>query len=275
MTTSRAPEPGIGASEGLSLRVSVALLVRVLCEDPQTQDLLLALERRATLYEPGTRRVEVKSQPFGGAIRIHDVQTLQNLIGDFHFDSEESRSQQDFRILIPPPAWAGIREFCLRHLDRHDDPVLETDPGREMMEEFADILSINLKADQYTLRAVGTIVEEQPSPTENFYARGLPTARIYRILEARILDRDLASALIRTSERYSDHELKSLAAENSQDQTAERFNTALVLPYKPLTSFYSTVSSEMRNMPVSFQSHLLDETVAAILEVDVPKYQRL
>ncbi len=52
-----------------NLRISVATLVRVLFENPRDGELMLALERRTTLREGG-RVVDVKSQPFGGAIRI-------------------------------------------------------------------------------------------------------------------------------------------------------------------------------------------------------------
>src|ERR1700690_705437 len=98
--------PGIGATEELSLRVSVATLVRVLFRNPRDGDLMLALERKATLHKAENERiVEVKCQPFGGAIRILDLKRIQGLIGDFHFDSERSRSEQDFRIFIGPSEW--------------------------------------------------------------------------------------------------------------------------------------------------------------------------
>ena len=56
------------ASE-VNLCVSVATLVRALFENPRDGEWMLALERQATLRESG-RAVEVKSRPFGGAIRI-------------------------------------------------------------------------------------------------------------------------------------------------------------------------------------------------------------
>ena len=101
--------PGIGATQELSLRVSVATLVRVLFENPRDGELMLTLERKATLHETENGRVvEVKSQPFGGAIRIQDLSMMRDLIGDFHFDSEESRSEQDFRIFIRPSDWSVL-----------------------------------------------------------------------------------------------------------------------------------------------------------------------
>src|SRR3990170_5941352 len=121
-------EIGVGATEDLNLRLSVATLARVLFENPRDGELMLALERKATLHEAENGRViEVKSQPFGGAIRIRDLRTLRDLIGDFHFDSERSRSEQDFRIFIRPSDWETVREFCIQRFSVADDPILETD----------------------------------------------------------------------------------------------------------------------------------------------------
>src|SRR5262245_18691922 len=126
-------EIGIGATEALSFRVSVATLVRVLFKNPNDGEVMLALERKATLHETENGRViEVKSQPFGGAIRIKDLNAIRELMGDFHFDSEHSRAEQDFRIFIRPSDWLLLREFCLQHLSRNDDPILETNPTREL-----------------------------------------------------------------------------------------------------------------------------------------------
>src|SRR5574341_1303411 len=145
---------GIGATGELSLRVSVATLVRVVFKHPSHGAWMLALERKATLRETENGRVvEVKSQPFGGAIRILDVDAIHDLIGDFHFDSERSRTEQDFRLFIRPSSWSELREFCLEHLMIVDDPILETDPSRELTEEFADTLNIHLKPEQYVSRS--------------------------------------------------------------------------------------------------------------------------
>ena len=183
---------GVGATKELSLRVSVATLVRVLFENPRDGDLMLALERKATLHTDGNGHViEVKSQPFGGAIRIRDLRILRDLIGDFHFDSERSRSEKDFRIFIRPSDWEVVREFCLQHFKRIDDPVLETDPGRELAEEFADALKISLKPDQYIHKPVGTVIEHNAAPAENIHTKGYLTARVYRIFEAYISDSSL------------------------------------------------------------------------------------
>ena len=44
-------------------------------------------------------RVRVNAQPFGGPDHINDLTPLLERTGGFHFDSERSRAEQDFRIL--------------------------------------------------------------------------------------------------------------------------------------------------------------------------------
>ena len=153
-------EIGIGATPELSLRVSIATLVRVLFQHPNNGELMLALERKATLREgEDGRTVKIKSQPFGGAIRILNLNALGNLLGDFHFDSERSLVEQDFRIFIRPKAWSVLREFCLKHIKLDHDLILETSPRRELFEEFAETLGVNLKSEQYGCRPITTFVE--------------------------------------------------------------------------------------------------------------------
>lgn len=124
-------EVGVGATAELSLRVSVATLVRVFLKNPDDDELVLALERKATLRraEDGLE-VRVKSQPFGGAIRVLDLSTVHDVVGDFHFDSGRSQAERDFRIFIRPSSWSSLREFCLEHIVLDDDPILETSPRR-------------------------------------------------------------------------------------------------------------------------------------------------
>jgi len=270
-------EIGVGATEDLSLRVSVATLVRVLFEHPRDGHLMLALERKATLHEAENGRViEVKSQPFGGAIRILNLGALHKLISDFHFDSERSRSEQDFRIFIRPSDWSAVREFCIEHFSRVDDPILETDPGRELTEEFADALKINLKPDQYIHKPVATIVENEAAPTENIHAQGLLTVRVYRIFETHITDPSLAITMLENSESLSHQDLYRLALNDAQNGGKGRANAVLALPLRRISEVYLAISPNERNAPILFEKNRLDETVSAILdEIAVPKYQRL
>jgi hypothetical protein len=269
--------PDIGATDELSLRVSVATLVRVLFNNPKDNELMLTLERRATLHQAGHGYViEVKSQPFGGAIRIRDVGMLRDLIGDFHFDSESSRSEQDFRIFIRPSDWETVREFCIQHFSCDNDPILETDPERELVEEFDDALKLKLKPDQYNYKPVGIVVEDIPAPTESIHARGIPTARVYRIFEAAILDPSLAHTMMANSESLSHQDLCELALEDAQNGGKGRANAVLGLPLKRISDVYLAAPPKERNAPILFEENRLDETAAAVLEgITVPKYQRL
>ena len=270
-------EIGVGATENLNLRVSVATLVRVLFENPRGGNLMLALERKATLREAESGRfVEVKSQPFGGAIRILDLRALRDRIRDFHFDSERSRSEQDFRIFIQPSAWETVREFCIEHFSRVDSPVLETDPGRELAEEFADALKINLRQDQYIQKPVAIVVEDDPAPTENIHAKGILTVRVYRIFEATISDPSLAHTIMINSESLSHQDLCDLALEDAQNGGKGRANAILALQMKLISNVYLAMSPKERHAPILFEKNLLDETVPAVLDgITIPKYQRL
>ncbi len=274
MTSSEPP----GAAGELTLRVSVATLVRVLFERPRGGELMLALERKATVREGADRQqVRVRAQPFGGAVQFRSLTPLQTLIRDFSFDSERSRAENDFRILIRPAAWDVVRQFCLEHLDDVDSPVLDPDPARELAEEFAEALAINLKPNQYTRRPIGTVVENHPTATDNPRAPGYSTARIYRIYEARIVDASLSRAMLANSERYSDQDLHDQALVEARNGGRGRANAILALPVKRLTEAYWAMSPEARVAPVSFiNGHELDGNVSAVLEgVAVPANRKL
>jgi hypothetical protein len=264
-------EPGIGATDELNLRVSVAALVQVLFKHPDSGEQMLALERKATLLD---NHVGIKSQPFGGAIRILDVDAVHDVLGDFHFDSERSRDEQDFRLFIRPSAWSMLREFCLRHIILDNDPILETSPERELVEEFYDTLKIDLKPDQYTCKPVATLVENESSPTDNAHAKGYPTVRLYRIFEVLLTDVVLVSEMLNASESITNEMLCALALENAQNDGRGWANAMLILPLRRLMEAYQSVSPVQRNFPIRFENNLLDETVSAVLEgVAAPKYQ--
>jgi hypothetical protein len=269
--------PGIGPTHELSLRVSVATLVRVIFKHPRNNELMLALERKGTLHEMENECVvEVNSQPFGGAIRILDLNAVHDLIGDFHFDSARSRAEQDFRLLIRPSSWRVLREFCIQHLSHIDDPILEADPTRELVEEFSDALKIDLQPGQYTSKPASTVIENQAVPTGNIRTKGILTVRVFRIFEVNISDSSLAHTMMENSESLSDQDLRELAWVDAQNGGKGRSNAMLVLPLKHLTGYYSGMQPEERNEPIFFENHRLDVTVSAILEgITVPKYQRL
>jgi hypothetical protein len=162
----------------------------------------------------------------------------------------------------------------LQHFSHANDPVLESDPTRELAEEFADTLKMTLEAHQFTYKAAGTIVENAPAPTEYLFARDSLTARVYRIFEVQILDSSLTRSMIMNSKSYSDQNLEDLALDDARNGGPGWANSVLVLSVNQVNTFYSATPPEDRNQPVLFQGHRLDETVAAVLEnIPVPKYQ--
>ena len=264
---------GIGATDELSLRVSVATLARVIFKHPGNNEAMLALERKATLLQ---NEVIVKSQPFGGAIRIQDLDAIHNLIGDFHFDSERSRSEQDFRIFIQPASWSALREFCIQHLSLVDDPILETDPTRELVEEFYDTLKINLQPEQYASKPVATVVENDPTPTNNIHAKNVPTVRVYRIFETTILDATLARIMLNNSAGVTSQDLNRLAMDDHQHGGKGRANAVLVLSLHQIRDHYLALPAQLRNSQTIFKENKIDETVSAVLDdIAVPKYEKL
>ena len=97
------------------LRVSVATYNRVIFPHPESGATMLALERKATVLKGGS--VNVRAQPFGGGVRILDPDPLKQILGEIEFDSERSKQEQDFRILIPPFKWEAVKRYCLHHLE--------------------------------------------------------------------------------------------------------------------------------------------------------------
>ncbi|HSM72958.1 MAG TPA: hypothetical protein VK851_15580 [Anaerolineales bacterium] len=267
----------IGANHELSLRVSVATLARVLFKHPKDGEMMLALERKATVRETEKSQiVEVISQPFGGAIRIKNISRLHDLIGDLHFDSERSRVERDFRLFIRPSIWPAVREFCIEQLGQDDDPILETDPIRELVEEFDDALGLKLKPEQYTCKPVATVVENDPTPTDNVHAEGVPTVRVYRIFEVIISDSTLMDTMLANNEMISNQELCKLALKDAQNGGKGRANAILALPLNQIHALYSTVPFTDRNTSIFIEQNRLDGSVMAILEdISQPTYQRL
>ena len=266
--------PGTGATPDLSLRVSVATYDKVLFPHPQTGMLMLALERKATVREDGS--LPVRAQPFGGGVRILNPATLQELTGDIEYDSQRSKQDRDFRILIPPSRWEAVKEYCLQHLENQDDDQLEASPRRELVEEFEETLGVDLKPDQYTVQSLGFVIEENPVWTENWYARGYLTVRIYRTFRVDLVDPVLCQNILAASQGHSDQDLGMAALRESQSGGRGRTNSVLALPLNLVTESYLALPPEMRYKKIVIENHELDQSVLAVLEeVDVPQYQRM
>lgn len=255
------------------LRVSVATLNRVIFPHSQDATWMLALERKATVL--GENRVRVRAQPFGGTVRILNPDPLREIIGELQFDSEQSKHEQDFRILIPPSQWERVKQYCLHRLEISDDRELESLPDRELEEEFAETIGICLDRDQYTFQALGTIVENEPIPTDNAEVQGLPTVHLYRVFETRMIDRSLCRKMLAASQTYSDLDLERLASNDLRTGSRGRANSILTLPLTRVKESYLAVPSAMRYTQIMVENHELDVSVLAVLDdVDLPQYQR-
>ena len=267
---------GVGATEALSLRVSVAALVRVLFGSPEDGRTMLALERTATLREiEGRREVTVVAKPFGGGVRVADPLGLKELIGDFHYDSERSRREMDFRIQIRPTAWEKVKEICRGHLRESERAVLDASPDRELGEEFEDTLGVSITRQQYRLQPRGMAVEDVPVETGNVRAPGLPTVRVYYVFEAWIEAPRLISMMLANDRRYSDEELRESARQDARRGGRGRANAILTLGLDALQDAYRAVPLDRRGGPIRVGEHRLDGNVLAILdEVDQTRYQR-
>jgi len=255
------------------LRVSVATYNRVLFPHPEDGTLMLALERKARVREDGS--LVVRAQPFGGGVHILNPTPLQRIVGEIRFDSEQSRHEKDFRILVSPSKWELIKEYCLQHLEDEEDIELESVPHRELSEEFAETIKVYLNQNQYTAQPLGFVIENSPVRTENADARGQLTVRIYRIFDVRIVDFTLCRVMLTVNSLYSDQDLAARALQNFENYGKRRATTILTLPLEQVTQSYLTLPPDKRYRKMVIDHHELDESVLAILaDVDVPQYQR-
>jgi len=255
------------------LRVSVATYNQVIFPHPQNQTLMLALERKATVRK--NSRVSVRAQPFGGAIRILDPEPLQKIIGQIQFDSERTKHDRDFRILIPQSKWEPVKEYCLLHLRNPDDVELESTPHRELVEEFKETINVHLQENQYKVQPMGFVIEDTPVRTNNLDARGHLTIRLYRTFKAQIVDSTLSEAMLAASENFSDHDLEILALEDFQNGGKGHAHSVLTVPLNLVVESFLTLSPDLRFRKILVKNHTLDKSVLSVLEnVDIPQYQR-
>jgi len=269
------PKSETGPTEELCLRVSVAVLVRILLNDPETNDQLLVLERKAT-FDSNEEQVTVITQPFGGGLRINNPDALHELTGDFRYDSENSRIHQDFRIMIQPSRWDAMKAFCLDQFRSRSNATIELSPERELAEEFKSALNIDLKPEQYHLRPLWTIIESNLASSGNIYAAGISTVRLYQVFEANIVDNILRTDILQNSRSYSDQALRAAVMEDVQRGGIGWANAFLTTPLQKLRSFYQSLTPEDRNFPVTFRGSRLESNTPALLEdVKIPKFLRI
>lgn len=271
------PQIGIGATEELSLRVSAATLSKVLFNHPETGRKMLALERTATSREKdGGQAVYVIAKPFGGGVQINDPVDLEAHIGKYHFDSQRSRYENDFRILIHPSRWEKVKSLCLQIFNQAADTLLETSPERELVEELEDALKTKITSAYFRINPAGVVIEGTPKATASVRAAGLPTVRIYKIFEVHILASSLVSAMLENSARLTGQDQERQVQADLERGRRGRASAVLTLPLQDLIDFYLDLPLEARNEITTFDQGIrLGGNVPAVLEeVGTSKYER-
>jgi hypothetical protein len=265
---------GVDATRELSLRISVASLIKVLFNNPDDGNIMLALERTATLQKAqGKPDVMVMAKPFGGAVRLVNSQAFRQLIGDFHFDSKLSRQEGDFRIVTRPASWQTVQDMCWEHLKRPETGILDYKPERELCEEFGDTLHANITPDQYQLKKRGMIIEDYPVKTHNPRSPGSSTVRIYYIFEAWIEKPDLINRILDNHRSYTDRDLQELALLDAGKGRRGRANAILTLPLDALVEYYRSLPPNKRSRSIWFRKHQIAGNVLAFMnEVDQSRY---
>jgi len=267
---------GIGATEELALRVSVATLSKVIFDPPDTSQTMLALERTATWQEiNGESVIVVKAKPFGGGVLLNKPETLFSLIGEFHFDSQRSRQEMDFRIQIRPEDWESVKGFCLHHFQENDG-VIESSPERELVEEFNDALKLKVALDEFQLRPMGICIEENPRKTENVRVPGTPTVSIYKLYQVRIRSPRLIAAILENNQDITNTGLQDFARRDQHSGGKGRANGVLALFLDAVIEAYQALPPKEHSISISIKGHQIDSNVLAILEeVDTPRYKRI
>jgi len=264
----------MNTAKEFKLRVSVGVLVKVLFTDPETGQITLALERIATLRKfNGISKVDITAKPFGGGVRFTNPKELKMLINDFQFDSERSRQERDFRILIHPEMWGNIKKICIEHLHENRKRIFDYSPDRELAEEFEDSLKIKIKPDEYILIPKGMVIQDLQSKTNNVRAQGMPTVRIYYLFEAWINSHELVKLMLAKSRQFSEDDFKKAALEDAERGGKGRSNTVLTIGIDALRDHCNLISLEKRGENINFGSHKLEGNVLALFsKVKNPNY---
>jgi hypothetical protein len=258
---------GVGATRRLTLRVSVAALVRMLFDSPDDGRTMLALERTATVRDiDGRTQVVVRAKPFGGAARLVRPEALKRLIGDFHYDSERSRQEEDFRIQVRPSSWDRIKQVCWQQFRGAANAILDPGPERELAEELQDNLNVRIAPGQYSLKPGRMVIQDFPGQTENVRAPGLPTVRVYYVFEVRVEDPAIVELMLVSSRRYSDDDLRGLAREDAQRGGRGRANAVLALGLEDLQETYRLSPERGPNGTFQVSGHQLEGTVLTVLQ---------
>lgn len=152
-----------------------------------------------------------------------------------------------------------------------NDSELESAPDRELAEEFEETMGTELKRSHYAVEPMGFVVEDNPVRTENRYARGFSTMRVYRTYRVNLLDAEFCRNLLAASQRISDEELGRRALNREKG----RANSVLILPLITVTEAWLALPPGMRYRKINLDGCELDESTLVILDdMDVPEFKR-
>lgn len=277
MTFDSAPAPGIGIgpTDDLNLRVSVANLVKLTFIQPGNRRKKFALERTATIMDDGGHVAIIKVKPFGGGVQIKDMDAFCKEVGEFHFDSQSSWKERDFRIYINSNRFTSLTQFCSNHLPGQS-AILESTPSRELGEEFYDTLGIELVAEHYLINWSRIVVQDTPLPSGNPRSKRHPTARVYSIHDVQVVDPEVIRSLIYSNRNHSNEDLIGVAKSAYLSGRPGRANAALVLDYDELVAAYPELPWIDGDQVARYKGYNLEANVFAVLDgVDTEKYRNL
>jgi hypothetical protein len=256
-------EFGIGPTERLSLRISAAVLMHLCFQHPCTGQPMLVLERTASRRG---EHIEVKAKPIGGGIQILDLSALRARLGDFHFDSQRSHAEADFRIFIPPEKKEDVIDFCLQQFRGARPAILDILPERELVEELHDSLGVHVSMAQFEWRWLKAVVETFAIPSSSPRARDVNTYHIYTIYQVNVLDGHLAEALFANSTIFSDADLRQVARDDLARGGWGRANAVLALPRESLQQAYLHIQPLERSRDQRLFDHTLVGSVRHLFD---------
>jgi hypothetical protein len=265
-------EPQVGPTDELSLRVSTAVLTKTTFRHPESGEHMLVLERKAVAEITSSGMKEkLQAQPLGGASRLVDPSALGRVVGQFNYDSAESKSEGDFRIQIRPEDWPRVRDFCVKHFMVPSTGVIEANPERELAEELGDSLDIEVDPTGYCTRNLGIVLRGATS-TDRVGVSGQQTVRAFNIYHVEITEPTLITKILENSSLVSDQSLNRDAREKATTSGKKGKSTALLaLPISHVVEAFVSRDLSGEWPTVTVEGHTIADNVPAIFCEELPE----
>jgi hypothetical protein len=260
------------AIDEFNLRVSVAPLARTILLDPESGQIMLILERKATVTDHARPHdVQVRAQPLGGASEILDPAALREHIGHLHYDSEESAEKRDFRILIRASEWEDLQRFVAHCFLHPGHSPFETEPHREVAEELENTLGLEITPSFFQTRAISPLVQNEPTSGCAPSSGQKQTVRLYHIHNVEITHAPLVRAILRQSREMTDEKLAEQARRDLQSGQLDsgRANAPLALPLEAMLEEIQQSPGELSRSILQIAGREMYENVLAVLFWDL------